>query len=112
PPAMPHPAIAPNLHQSPDVPVNLPAKVALHHIVPVDDLSQASEFLFGEVLHLGVRIDVCLGTDRDRVVRSDAEDITERYIDLLIIGDVYPCDTGHALPPLALPLFVLGIGAK
>src|SRR4051794_25276305 len=107
PAAVAQPAVAADLHQPFDVLGALTSQVALDHEVLVDVAAELGDFLFGQVPHLRVAIDLEQAQDRLRGGATDTEDVRQADLDALLAGKVDACDPCHRS---ALPLLVTGIG--
>jgi hypothetical protein len=128
-------AVAPNLHEPLDVHGNGLAQIAFDHAVPLDDVPDANDLIFGEILDLGADVDACLLADRRRPAPADAEDICESDLHPLVNWQIHSRNSSQSKPPNSqfwildfgfeafkkskiqnlkcstLPLLVLGIGA-
>src|SRR5205807_1727252 len=81
-------AVRADLDQPLDVERDLPAKVTLHLVAPVDELAEAVDLLFGEIPDAGVRVDVGLRQDLLTGGQAETVDVRERDLDPLLAGDV------------------------
>src|SRR5207245_760059 len=78
----------------------LPSNVALD-VQRLDRFAQLHDFVLGQVLDLGVRIDPSVGEDLPRSRRADAVDISEADLDPLVSWNVYACYSGQFTNPAA-----------
>src|ERR1051326_4847503 len=102
-------AVAVDLHQPLDVEVQLAAQITFDGELPVDDLAQTRDFIFGETARAAVGWDSCAGQDPMRRGGPNAVDVGQRHPDLLFARNVNAGDTCHVcLLPLLLLMFGIG----
>ena len=99
-----------DLHQALDVLGDLLAQVALHPAFVLDDLANALGILFGKIAHLRHRVDLGRRENLARPRPADTVNVSQSDPDLLVLGEVHPCNTRHRRP-LPLPLLVLWVVA-
>jgi hypothetical protein len=85
------------------------AQVSFNHSIPLDDISNAHRFFFGQVLHFSRGIDLGFFANFDSPAVTDAKNVCQTDPNFLIQRQVYSCNSSQCLPPLSLALFVLGI---
>jgi len=97
-------AVATQVDQALDGQLHLAAKVALDgELLHLD--AQALHFRVGEVLDLGVQLDLRRFADDLRAGHANTIDRLQRDARVLVVRDVHPGDTGHALTPDFTGLF-------
>src|SRR5438552_1146602 len=101
PAAMTHAAVAVDLHQPLDVEADVLAEVALHLAFVSDDLTNATDLVFIEVLDPRVAVDRCRLENLARARAADAEDVSESDLDSLVQRKINACDTCHVSPVLS-----------
>src|SRR6478735_9418259 len=94
--AMTDAAIAAQVHQSLDAHRHLAAQIAFDGEL-ADVLAQLVHLRIGEVLDLRVRRDACRHADRLRARTTDAVDRRQRDLRMLMVRNVYACNTRHEL---------------
>src|ERR687886_571173 len=102
-PAVPDPAVGPDVYEPPDVLVDLAPEIALDLHVLVDVGSYGADLALREVADLGVGVNSGLGEDLPRRRAADPVDVGQPYLDPLLPPQVYARYPRHAL---ALPLLV------
>src|SRR5438067_1151946 len=104
--AVTDPAVGADVHQALDVHRDLPAVVALHLELALDELADARRLVLGPGLHALGRIDVGLGHDAAGRGPPDPVDVRHRHFTALLSRKIDPRHSRHAPSPLALPLLV------
>ena len=97
--AMARAAIGPDLDEPLDVHRNVLAQIALDAALAFDDLADAVDLIFVEVLHFlhGVNLG---GLDDARGARmSDTVDVGQRDVHMFLAGKIHAGNTGHNLAP-------------
>ena len=102
--------LATDVHEALDVLGDLLAQVALHPALFLNDLADALRILFGQVADLRHRFDLSRREDLERPSPADSVNVGQADPNLLVLGEVHPCDTRHRRP-LPLPLLVLRVVA-
>src|SRR5436189_4737038 len=100
--AMTDAAIAAEVHQSLDAHRHLAAQVALDGEL-ADVLAQLVHLRIGQVLDLRVGCDTRCDANRLGARAADAVDRRQRDLRVLMIRNVYACNTGHVLTCLSFP---------
>ena len=93
---MSQPPITTDVHQHLDVLTELATKVTLDLVAALDDLSKLDGFAFAELFRLGSGIDPRLLANLARERASDSKNISQRYFDSLVTGQVHTCNSRHA----------------
>ncbi len=88
-----------NFHQPLDIHGNCLAQISFNHPIPLDDVSDAHRFLFGQVLYLRVEIDAGLLTNLGRAALADAIYVGETDLNSFAQRQIYSCDSSQFLPP-------------
>src|SRR6476646_214727 len=94
--AMADPAIAAEVHQSLDAHRHLAAQIAFDGEF-ADVLAQLVHLRIGQILDLRVGCDTRRDANRLRARAADAVDRRKRDLRVLMIRNVYACNTGHVL---------------
>src|SRR6476646_1766507 len=95
--AMPNAAVAAEIHQPLDAHRHLAAQVAFDGEL-ADVLAQLVHLRVGQVLDLGAGHDARGDADRLGARTADAVDRRQSDLGMLMIRNVYACNTGHDLP--------------
>ncbi len=103
---MSQPTIRPDVFESGDVLLYLPAQRSFNGVILVENRREAADFVVREVLGAPIRIDLGLLTEPKCGGRTDAVNITEGDVSRFVVGDVNAQDTGHVRCP-RLPLSLL-----
>src|SRR5690349_9250524 len=106
--AMTESAIRADFDQPLDVHRDVLAEIALDAAFALDDLADAVDLVFVEVLHLFFAVDIGSGDDPGRARMPDAVDVGQRDPGVLVARKIHACNTCHK-PSLSLTLLVLGI---
>ena len=93
---MTHTAVATQVHQALDIHRDFATQVAFHDEF-ADFVAQLLELAIVQVLDLLVRRDTRLDTDILRAWTTHAVDRCQADYRVLMIWDVYPCNTCHSL---------------
>src|SRR6185437_7699590 len=110
---MPEAAVALNVFQPRDILLNLAAQRPLDRIFTVENRRQTSDVFITQILGTAQRINTRLLAQTQRQRRSNAVDVTQRYVRRFVVGQVNTQDTRHGESPrLALALFVSWIAAN
>ena len=98
---MTHAAIAADFHKALDIERYVTAQVALHLEVMLNVFAQLADFVLGEILYAGVRIDAGFGNNLLGSGQADAIDVGQAYFHALLSGQVNARNTCHVLvtPP-------------
>src|SRR5437763_12617474 len=101
--------VAANFDQPLDVHRDIFAQVAFDAAFVLDRLTDVVHFLFGEVLNLLVGIHVSCRQDARGAWISDAIDVSQRDVHMLVAWKINACNTCHktSSAPLSLALFML-----
>jgi hypothetical protein len=92
-----HAAVAANFRQALDVQSNFTAEVALDGVVLIDDITQRSLLILGEILHTGVRVHIGQLQNVVRAFSANTENISQSDLDSLFAGQVNTSNTCHIL---------------
>ena len=84
------------IHQPLDVHRDLAPEVALDHIVAVDGLADADHLILGQLVDALVRRHVRLLADLAGLGATDAVDVGQGDLDMLLRRDVDACDSRHS----------------
>src|SRR3989475_13259792 len=117
PPAVPEPAIAPDVDEPFDVHRHFLAEVSLHLVLPLNDLPQLHDLILAEILHARRRRDSRLGQDLGGQRPPDAIDVRQPNMDLFLPREINSGDACHTASLLSrcflpLPLLVPGCRAE
>ena len=96
---VPHPSVAANVDESPDVAVYLAAQVALHPLLAIDHFPDAGQIGLRELAHVGISIDTSFGDYILGLRRAYAEDLPQRDFDSLVVRNIDSRDYGHVFFP-------------
>jgi hypothetical protein len=109
--AMAHAPVAANLNQPLDVHIDFAAQVTFDLMFAVDHFTQAVDFLFSQVTH--PRIGVNVRSIEDLAARSETDpiDVRQRNLNALVAWNVNAGDSSHLFLQLPLLLFMLGVFA-
>src|SRR5579859_746745 len=106
--AMPLPAIRADLHEPLDVHGDVFAQVAFDRALGLDDLADAVDLVFVEVLDFLDRLNLG-GLDDLRGARmADAVDVGKRDVNVFVARKIHACNACHVIS-LSLTLLVLGV---
>jgi len=92
---VPHATVRTDLDETLDVHLHFLAQITLNAAFPVDHLTHAADFLFGQVLHARARVDLRGRQNLIRTRYADTVDIGQRNFDALIKAQVHTRNTGH-----------------
>ena len=92
---MTHALVAVDLNLTTDVRVDLTTQVALDLVVGLEVITQRDELLIRQVLDAGVRVDAGGFKGFLRTSAAYTEDVGERDLDAIVIGDVDSGKTCH-----------------
>src|SRR5262249_12775595 len=109
--AMTAATVTADLNQPLDVHRNVLAQIALDIALALDHLTDMVHFLFSEVLNLLVGIHIGGCEDARGAWMSDAIDVTQRDVHMLVSRKINACNTCHktSFASLSLTLFMLGV---
>jgi hypothetical protein len=96
-------AVTSNIPQSLNILLHLPPKRTFHDDGLVDDTGNSADGIVVKILCANIRIDGSLGENVVRGGRTDSIDVPERVPDLLVVWNIYACNTGHDETPLVNP---------
>ena len=88
-------AVAADFNQALDIQTNLTAQVAFYGVVTLDDFTQLSSLVLGQVLYAGIRIDTSLCKNVIGQLPSDAVDVGQADLYALFTGKVNTGNTCH-----------------
>src|SRR5439155_9312383 len=104
------PTIRADFDESLDVHRNFLAQVAFHHSLALDDLADAVDLVFREILHLLHGIDLRLVQNPGGSRVSNSVNVSQRDIHVLVTWKIDACNTCHSAPrfcrriPALLPI--------
>src|SRR5438445_12364125 len=98
------------LFRSLDIHLHFFAQIAFHHAFRFDDLTDAVDLVFAQVLNLFHRVDVALAENARGARMTNTVDVSQPNIHALLPRKVDACYTCH-VAPLSLTLLLLGVGA-
>src|SRR6266850_2753904 len=105
---MPEPAVRTDFDEPLDVHRNVLAQIAFHRAFRFDDLPDAVDFVFRQILHLFHRVNFRFVQNARRARVPDPVDVCERDINVFITRKMDAGKTSNS-PSLALTLLVLRI---
>src|SRR5581483_8386500 len=100
-------AIGADFDEPLDVHRNFLAQIAFHQAFAFDDLPNAVDFVFAQVLDLLHGVHASLVKDAGRPRIADSVDIRQPDIRALLTRKIDTCNTCHVAPLLTLPLLML-----
>src|SRR5271169_1477604 len=97
-------AIGADFDETLDVHRNFLAQIALDQSFGFDDRTDAVDFFFAQVLHLLHRVDLGLVAEATGARMTDAVDVRQRDVDMLLARKIDACNTCHVfLTSAAVP---------
>ena len=90
-------SVGTDFNQSLDVKSNVTAKVTFYDVVAVDGFTETGNFVIGQILNTGVRIDVCSFQNVIGEFSANTIDIGQAYLNALFARQVYTGYTSHLL---------------
>src|SRR6188768_1305283 len=99
--AVSNPAVRTNVHQSLDVHRDFGAQCAFDAIVFLDRLTQTIHVRVGEIANTKRRAHARLLEDLARGCTSDAEDVSQSDLNLLVAREIDTSNTSHVSPAAA-----------
>jgi hypothetical protein len=102
-PAMSQASIASEIHQSLDVHTNFSAKVSLHLILAIKDLTDLGYFHLSQPIRIHARVETDFLHDFTGSISSYPVNIGQGNFHTFVLGKVNPCNTGQVLPPRERP---------
>src|ERR1700760_4132996 len=88
-------AIAAEIHQALDVHRDVATQVTFDLVMFVDVFADLQDFRFGQLIDALRRLDAGARADFHRVLRADAEDVTQCDMQRFASRDIYACNTSH-----------------
>ena len=95
---MAHPAIAPQIHEALDTHRHFTTQVTLDGELR-DFVAQPFHVRLGQILDLDGAANAGRITDLLRTSAPNTENRGQRDLGVLVVGNVYPCNAGHAFTP-------------
>ena len=92
--------IAVNFLHSLDVQTNFTAQVTLYRVQILDNVTQLSNVLFGEVLCAGIGIDSGLSQNIVSALATDAVDVGQGDLNALVVRNINTSYTSNVFSPL------------
>jgi hypothetical protein len=106
---MPQSPVRSYLHEPLDIHGNRFTQISFNHPIPLDDISNAHRFIFGQVFHFSRGIYLGFFANFDGPAMPDAINVGQTDPNFFIQRQVHSCNSSQFLPPLSLALLVLGI---
>src|ERR1700757_2238608 len=88
-------AIGADFDETLDVHRNFLAQIALHQPFSLNDRTDAVNFFFAQVLHLLHRVDLGVIAEATGARMTDAVDVRQRDVDVLLARKIDACNTCH-----------------
>ena len=82
------------------------AEFAFHRVFTIDELADAVNLGFREIIGTGIRADIKSTQDSIGCGPTDAMDICQPNLNALATRQIYACNSCQGLPPLSLPLLM------
>jgi hypothetical protein len=98
-------SVASQFHQSFDVHRDSSAKLSLHLVLTVNDLSDRRDLVFSKVVCLCVEVYTRLLQYLPRCAAPDPVDVSETYLDSFVFWQINACNSCQSL---SLPTLVIG----
>src|SRR5207248_821505 len=104
--AMPESAIGADFDETLDIHRNFLAQIAFHQSLGLNDRTDAVDLFFAQVLHLLHRLNLRFIANAPRARMSDAVDVRQRDVDMLLARKIDACNTCHRISVLNCLAFV------
>jgi len=98
-PPMPKSSVAPEIHKSLDVHIDIAPEVSLRFVRVIDHLANLGHIHFRELIRIHTRVQTDLANYLLRRSPSNTVNIGQRYFHSLVSWKVNSCNTRHDFPP-------------
>src|SRR5579884_563483 len=98
--AMAKTSVTTDIHQTLDAHRDFAAEISFHPQAALDRLTKPDHLIFFQILHAGVRIDVCLFQKFLRGSPADPIDVGETDLDSFLSRQINACNSSHEISSL------------